>query len=45
KDYPRSPYSQLAVTEVKKETEKKMKDNKNNKDNKADKGTTKKKKP
>ncbi len=45
KDYPQSPYSQLAVTEVKKETEKKMKDNKNNKDNKANKGTTKKKKP
>ncbi|NOY40098.1 MAG: tetratricopeptide repeat protein [Nitrospirae bacterium] len=42
KEYPQSPYYQLAITEVKKEAEEKMKDNENNKDNKK---TTKKEKP
>ncbi len=42
KEYPQSPYYQLAVSEVEKEAEKKMKDNKNSKDNNE---TTKKEKP
>ncbi len=42
KEYPQSPYYQLAVSKVEKEAEKKMKDNKDSKDNRK---TTKEKQP